>query len=82
MPADAVNRITKRKECIAAIREKLRQIVVTEGEDAGVILLSWESPMHQEEHGGRTIQVYDHEYFSPLGDALMELWKLTDLDAA
>ena len=74
--------IEELKSRIAAIREKLQQIVVTEGEDAGVVLLSQEGPTHTEIHDGRPIAVYDHEYFSPLGDALMELWKLTDLEAA
>lgn len=64
---------------ITVIRHKLERIVVTEGEDAGVVLLSQEGPTHPEVVGGRIVQVYDHEYFSPLGDALMELWKLTEL---
>ena len=65
------------KEQLAAIRTKLAEIVCTEGCDAGVVMLSQDGPTHPETHGGRTIQVCDHEYFSPLGDALMEVWKMT-----
>ena len=67
----------KLKEGLAAIRAKLAEIVCTEGCDAGVVMLSQDGPTHPETHGGRPIQVYDHEYFSPLGDALMEIWKMT-----
>lgn len=59
---------------IAAI---LETAVCTEGIDKGVILLSNDGPTHHESVDGRTIQVYDHEYFSPLGDALIAAWHLT-----
>ena len=58
------------------IRAKLESIVCTEGEDAGVVLLSQDGPTHTEIVNGQPVQVYDHEYFSPLGDALMELYGL------
>lgn len=48
----------------------LKRIVCTEEPDAGVVLLSNDGPCTFHEGVG---QVYDHEYFSPLGDALMEL---------
>lgn len=56
---------------LSTAREQLAKIVVDEGEDAGVILLSWESPTHYDPTVG--MQMYDHDYFSPLGDALVEL---------
>lgn len=59
---------------LARIRQQLESIVVTVGEDKGVILVSDASPTHYSaELGG---QVYDHEYFSPLGGALIELWEM------
>lgn len=72
--ADMDNRWNEK--LLGLIREKLESIVVTKGEDAGLVLLSQDGPTHPEKHGGETIQVYDHEYFSPLGDALIELYKI------
>ncbi len=55
-------------------REKLAEIVVTDGIDKGVVLLSCDGPTHYDpEVKG---QVYDHENFSPLGDALIDLWSV------
>lgn len=62
---------------LAAVRAALEQIVDTTEPDKGVILLSDDSPTHPEEWQGRTVQVYDHENFSPLGDALIKAWELT-----
>jgi hypothetical protein len=63
---------------LAAVRAKLEEIVCTEGCDAGVVMLSQDGPTHPEVIKGVALQVYDHEYFSPLGDALIEVWKMTD----
>ncbi len=63
---------------LAACRLMLEEIVCTEDDDAGVVLLSQDGPTHPERRGDRTIQVYDHMYFSPLGDALIALWNMTD----
>ena len=63
------------EERLHRIRKKLEEIVCTRGEDIGVVMLSQEGPCHYEEGVG---QVYDHKYFSPLGDALMHLYHLTD----
>lgn len=61
---------------LATIRAKLESIVCTDEVDAGVVLLSHEGPTHYDpELKGH---VYVHQYFSPLGDALIELWHLTD----
>lgn len=49
----------------------LEKIVCTEGPDCGVILLSSASQTHYDPDV--KCQVYDHENFSPLGDALIEL---------
>lgn len=67
-----VSRLTNQ---IAAIREQLETIVCTEGIDAGVVLLSHDGPTHFDP--AVNMQVYDHEYFSPLGDALIALHDLT-----
>ena len=58
---------------IKAIREDVEEIVVTVGEDKGVILKSWESPTHTAIVAGVKCQVYDKEHFSDLGDALIAL---------
>ena len=55
------------------ILKKIEDIVCPEGIDAGVIYKSWESPTHKEVHNGKEISVYDHEHFSELGDALVDL---------
>jgi len=59
---------------LAAVRKALEKIVIPEGVDAGVILLSWESPTHYDPE--IKCQVYEHENFSPLGYALVALWRL------
>lgn len=62
---------------LARVRAVLEGIVCTEGVDKGVVMLSDHGPTHPVIVGEKTIQVYDHEYFSPLGDALIAAWKLT-----
>jgi len=62
------------RNLVAKIREKLEQIVETEGVDKGVIYVSNFSPLHF--NHDLQCQVYDHENFSPLGDALIELHDL------
>lgn len=54
-----------------AVQWMLEKIVVTQGEDAGVILLSSDSPTHYD--ADKRCQVYDNEYFSPLGKALVSV---------
>lgn len=60
---------------LATIRRKLEEIVCTLEPDKGVVMLSYEGPTHYDAELG--CQVYDHENFSPLGDALIELHDLT-----
>mgnify|MGYP006908255373 CR=1 FL=1 len=62
-------------ERMDAIRSAIEEIVIPDGEDAGVILLSSESPTRYDPDLKR--HVYLHENFSPLGDALVSLWKMT-----
>jgi hypothetical protein len=62
-------------QTVAEARALLEKAVCTEGEDAGVILLSQDAPTHIETHDGRELTVYELEYFSPLGECLMEAWK-------
>lgn len=50
---------------------KLEEVVVTEGDDAGVVLLSSDAPARYE--AGSDVPIYGLAYFSPLGEALMEL---------
>lgn len=64
---DAVARLAK-------IREKLEDVVCTKSPDTGLVLLSVDGPTTYDPRLG--IQVYVHEYFSPLGDALIELYEL------
>lgn len=61
---------------LAKIAAVLETAVCTEGCDKGVVLLSDYGPTHTEVVDGRPMQVYDHEYFSPLGDALIAAWEL------
>jgi hypothetical protein len=61
-------------EQLAEIRNRLEAIVCTDGCDRGVVLLSQDGPTHTEIVNGRPAQVYDHVNFSPLGDALIELY--------
>lgn len=66
------------RERLAGAAAQLKKIVETDGEDAGVIYLSNDSPTHTEVRGEYEIQVYDHAYFSPLGDALIELYQILE----
>lgn len=61
---------------LTAARTLLQTIVCTQGCDAGVVLLSYDGPTHFETIEGKRYTVYDHNYFSPLGDALMELQRI------
>lgn len=61
---------------LTQIREAIEKIAVTKGEDSGVILLSDESPTKWDEQ--RKVNVYRHEHFSPLGDAMVALYRMTD----
>ena len=67
---------------LALIRDKLQEIVCTEPPDDGVVLLSSDGPTRQptpeERARGWKGEVYVHDHFSPLGDALMELWELVN----
>lgn len=63
---------------LEAIRKKLELIVCTTGQDAGVVYLSDEAPTHYDQE--QQMQVFDLQYFSPLGEALISLYKLTDLN--
>lgn len=72
--AEAAATIERLQGALDLIRKKLECVVCTKHPDDGVVLLS--------EHGPTTydpelkIQVYDHDHFSPLGDALIELYEL------
>lgn len=71
---EAAKVVDELRRKLAAIRDALAEIVISEGEDAGVILLSDESPTHYDAEA--KCQVYDHENFSPLGDALVSVARL------
>lgn len=58
------------------IEEILEKAVCTKEPDKGVVLLSNHGPTHTEVINGKTYaNVYDHQYFSPLGDALIAAWE-------
>lgn len=63
---------------LAQISKAIQEIVVTEGEDIGVVMLSNDSPTSYDP--GAKCHVYKHECFSPLGDALVALWRMTQGD--
>jgi hypothetical protein len=70
--------ITRLRTIIAESSRMLGEVVCTEGIDAGVVMLSSEGTSHNKSivtPDGQTmiVGVYDHEYFSPLGDALVAL---------
>jgi len=66
--------ISDHQKLPSKISEKLKEIVCTEGCDKGVVMLSSEGPVHYDEE--LKGQVYDHEFFSPLGDALIEIYHM------
>lgn len=70
---------TARRLCehVAAAIKQVEAIVCTEGQDAGVIFKSWDSPTHIEMLGEppRPCTVYNLPYFSELGGALVELYR-------
>jgi len=70
--------VAERDRLAASMRQRIEKIVCTEGVDKGVVLLSNEGPTHYDEEVDG--QVYDHEYFSPLGDALIGLWHLVAVE--
>lgn len=51
----------------------LKEIVCVEGRDSGVIFKSSDSPTRWDKESG--CQVYKHQYFSELGDSLIELYE-------
>jgi hypothetical protein len=57
------------------IRQHIESVVVTAGEDRGVVLLSNDAPTHYDAE--RKCNVFDHENFSPLGDALVAIYDMT-----
>jgi hypothetical protein len=63
-------------EKLVSIRQAIEAIVIPRGDDAGVLLVSSESPTTYKEGLG---QVYDKEYFSDMGEALVSLWKMTSV---
>lgn len=71
-----LDRLTTAARRLSKIRGNLEEVVCTKEPDAGVVLLSQEGTTHKD-HAGRN--VYDHEHFSPLGDALIEIHRLTSL---
>lgn len=73
--------ISSPQERLAAARAKLQEIVEVEGIDAGVIYLSSDATFKDfVTVDGKTVSIYQNQYFSPLGDALIELWKILKED--
>ena len=63
---------------LSDVRKAIERIVCTEGEDAGVVLLSQDGVTHREVIDGKTVHVYDLKYFSPLGEVLMGMYRLVE----
>ena len=72
---DLAAEVERLQAVIHKMRTAIEEIVCTEGCDKGVVMLSHEGPTHYDAEA--KCQVYDHEYFSPLGDALIALHDLT-----
>lgn len=64
-------------EAVIDVRESIHKIVVVKGDDSGVVLLSDEGSTKFDEQ--LQAHIYEHEHFSPLGDALVALHHMTDL---
>ena len=58
---------------VKEIKDRLESIVVTSGEDTGIILKSTESPSEYDKK--LRIHVFENEYFSELGEELIKLYK-------
>ena len=65
--------VKRLKQQLAEARECLEQIVLTEGQDRGLVLQDHESHTKYDEE--LKCHVYQCENFSPLGDALILLWE-------
>ena len=71
--ADLCDECERLKQQLTESRESLKQIVCTEGQDRGLVLQDHESPTKYNEV--LKFHVYEHDNFSPLGDALISLWE-------
>lgn len=69
--------VNPHQQALIEIRELLESVVCTVGPDRGVILMSHEAPTFYDPE--LRCQVFKHAYFSPLGDALISLYELTDV---
>ena len=67
-----VTRAKSDRTAVDKAKTILSRIVCTEGEDRGVVLLDNEGRTNWDEE--RQCHVYVNDNFSPLGDALIELW--------
>lgn len=62
------------RAALTQVRQSLAAIVIDEGDDAGLFLLSADSPTHYDAE--LRALVYDNDYFSPLGEALVMLARM------
>ena len=69
----AIQHVLSGYKAMLDTRERLEKIVCTEGDDKGVVMLSNEGPTNFDPE--LNCQVYVHEHFSPLGDALIEAFE-------
>lgn len=67
--------LNKYGHALMEIRSKIEEAVCTEGCDKGVVMLDHQGTTHYDKE--LKVNVYDHEYFSPLGDALIAIHDLT-----
>ena len=71
----------KANKRLAECRAILETAVCIHEPDVGVVLLSQDSPTHTERMNDRSFQVYDLDYFSPLGEALIAAWSKCEVVA-
>lgn len=69
-------KIDRLRSALTEASEAIHKIVESDGEDAGVIYPSDDSPVYFDET--LNAHVYEHENFSPLGDSLVKLAKIID----
>jgi hypothetical protein len=68
---DLAEEAERLRKIVEDAHKQLEGIVCHAGEDRGIVFLSNDSPTHYDPEC--KCQVYDHENFSPLGDALIAL---------
>lgn len=69
--------IAKLTAALSMVRQKLEEIIEVDGVDKGVFYKSTDSPSHWDHEA--ECRVFDHENMTEMGDALIELYELTNI---